>query len=430
METHNYIHSLILFQGILMCIDAYFLVNWTRLAKERRWHPLSYRAFWFVSGILFIFLFSQLMQRLAGAETSEVDYYLFVAANIWIIPKLIIVPLLLFKNSIIGIARRVTKLFPKNGVRKEEETELIPESANPSRRKFLQNAGWVAAGIPFVATAYGAINTIYDYKIYRIEVPIWNLPQSMDGLRIVQLSDVHSGSFPSKSTFFDIVNMVNSLNPDFIVTTGDFVNNNYRELDLTKDGFAAMKAKYAVLGSLGNHDHYTGEKGLEQLKQILTHSNVGLLVNESRSFEINGETIQFAGVDCNISGRTFMDLEGAMANLRPEKPTILLCHDPREWDKQIRGRGIPLVLSGHTHGGQIGIEAGKNVISPVRLIYKQFAGLYQSGKEYLYVNRGVGTVGPPFRIGINPEIALITLKRPDASQELKDSSNSLQIKEK
>lgn len=421
METQNYIHTLIMFQGILMCIDAYFLVNWTRLAKERNWHPLSYRLAWFVSGILFIFLFSQLMQRLAGAETSEVDYYLFVAANIWIIPKLIIVPALLFKNSIIGIAKKASKWIRKKSVIQGNVAENAVEARNPSRRKFLQNAGWVAAGIPFAATAYGAINTIYDYKIFRVDVPIWNLPPSMDGLKIVQLSDVHSGSFPSKSTFFEIVKIVNSLTPDFIVITGDFVNNNYRELELTQDGFAAMKAKYAVLGSLGNHDHYTGEHGLEQLKQILTHSNVSLLINESRNFEVKGETIQFCGVDCDISRRTFMDLDAAMAKLRPEKPTVLLCHDPREWDKKIRGHGIPLVLSGHTHGGQIGIEAGDNVISPVKLIYKQFAGLYQSGNEYLYVNRGVGTVGPPVRIGINPEIALITLKSGINSNQSKDT---------
>mgnify|MGYP000845337415 CR=1 FL=1 len=421
METQNYIHTLIMFQGILMCIDAYFLMNWTRLAKERRWHPLSYRLAWFVSGILFIFLFSQLIQRLDGAETSELDYYLFVAANIWIIPKLIIVPALLFKNSIHGIVRKASKIFRRKGESQSEDENALAAIAHPSRRKFLQNVGWVAAGIPFAATAYGAINTIYDYKVYRIDVPIWNLPPSMDGLKIVQLSDVHSGSFPSKSTFFEIVRMVNSLNPDFIVITGDFVNNNYRELELTRDGFAAMKAKYAVLGSLGNHDHYTGEHGHEQLKQILMYSNVGLLVNESRSFEINGETIQFCGVDCDISRRTFMDLDAAMAKLRPEKPTVLLCHDPREWDKKIRGHGIPLVLSGHTHGGQIGIEAGDNVISPVKLIYKQFAGLYQSGNEYLYVNRGVGTVGPPVRIGINPEIALITLKSGLISNQPKDT---------
>lgn len=422
MESHNYLHWLFLFQGILMCIDAYFLVNWTRLAKERRWHPLTYRLAWFVSGILFIFLFSQLIQKLAGKEPTDVDYYLFVFANIWIIPKFIIVPALIFKNSIIGIVRKASKYFKRNSNSIGEMVEIANPINNPSRRRFLQNTGLVVAGIPFAATAYGAINTVYDYKVFRTDVPIWNLPKSMDGLRIVQLSDVHSGSFPSKSNFLEIVGIVNSLNPDFIVITGDFINNNYRELQTTQDGFAAMKAKYAVLGSLGNHDHYTGDKGHEQLINILKQSNVALLINESRNFEIGGEILQFCGVDCNISGRTFMDLDSALANVKLEKPSIMLCHDPREWDKCIRGRGIPLVLSGHTHGGQIGLETGKNVISPVKLVYKQFAGLYKSGNEYLYVNRGVGTVGPPIRIGINPEIALITLKTIDGTEEKKKAS--------
>ena len=303
-----------------------------------------------------------------------------------------------------------------------------PKTALPgeviSRSQFLTNAALAATAIPFGAMAYGIISGAHDYRVRRVSLKLPNLPKSFDGVRIAQVSDIHSGSFFNKTAVKGGVEMVMKEKPDMIFFTGDLVNNESTEVKEYIDVFNKLRAPLGVYSVTGNHDYgdYKSWSSKETKQQnfkdlIEAHRLLGfdLLMNENRFVEQGGEKLAIIGIENWGAGRfsKYGKMDQAYAGTEEASAKILLSHDPSHWDAQIRTtyKDIDLMLSGHTHGFQFGVEIGGFKWSPSQYAYKQWAGLYKEGEQYLYVNRGFGYLGYPGRVGMPPEITILELKR-------------------
>jgi len=293
-----------------------------------------------------------------------------------------------------------------------------------SRRKFISQLGLVVAALPFSSFLYGVVKGKYDFRVKNITLTYPDLPQAFDGFRIVQISDIHSGSFDSFSSVKKGVEMVQQQNPDLILFTGDLVNNMAMEIEPYMDLFGSLSARFGKYSVLGNHDYgdymswpsqEAKKMNLDKLKEYQQIMGYKLLNNTSVRVEKGQDSILLAGVE-NWGIRPFRqtgDLEQAYRDSQDDEFTILMSHDPSHWDEQVLDfkKHVHLTLSGHTHGMQMGIEIPGIKWSPVKYKYPRWAGLYEDKGQYLYVNRGFGFIGFPGRVGIWPEITTIELKR-------------------
>jgi uncharacterized protein len=293
-----------------------------------------------------------------------------------------------------------------------------------SRADFIAKSTLLAATIPFVTMSYGIISGAHDYRIRRKTIRLKNLPKAFDGIKIGQLSDIHSGSFFNKTAVKGGVEMLLNEKPDLIMFTGDLVNTEAKEVHEYFDIFGKLTAPMGVYSVLGNHDYGEYKQwGSEEAKKanfqsmLDAHKALGwkLLLNEHHDITLSGDKISILGVENWGSGRfpKYGKLDEAHLGTEEASVKILLSHDPSHWDAQILPmyHDIDLTLSGHTHGFQFGVEWGNIKWSPSQYVYKQWAGHYQSGEQHLYVNRGFGYIGYPGRIGIPPEITIITLEK-------------------
>jgi len=299
----------------------------------------------------------------------------------------------------------------------------LPGTSIP-RSEFLAKTALIASAVPFGAMAYGIISGAHDYRIRRISLKLPKLPKAFDGFKIAQLSDIHTGSFYNKIAVKGGVEMIMKEKPDAIFFTGDLVNNEASEVREYIDVFDKLNAPYGVFSVTGNHDYgdyrawaspQTKQQNFKDLIEAHRIMGYDLLMNEHRFVEINGEKIAIIGNE-NWGGGRFAKygrLDKAHAGTEEAAVKILLSHDPSHWDAQVRPLypDIDLMLSGHTHGFQFGVELGNFKWSPSQYAYKQWSGLHQEGSQYLYVNRGYGYLGYPGRIGMPPELTLIELKR-------------------
>lgn len=323
-------------------------------------------------------------------------------------------------DDIIRFFRWLVSLFMKAG---EPEAQTV--TGGISRLKFLSQVAMTVTVIPALGFIYGMVWGAYRYKVHRVKVPSKKLPAAFDGFRIVQLSDIHTGSFVNNHALKKAFDIVKSLKADMIVFTGDLVNNEARETVGFEQIYSELQAPHGVYSVLGNHDygdyvHWDSEQAkganLARLKAVQEESGWRLLMNEHVSIERQGEKIALLGVE-NWGGSMHFPkygrLEEAYAGTQHHPFKILLSHDPSHWDKQVRidYKDIDLTLSGHTHGMQMGIEVPGFKWSPVKYLYRFWAGLYRQDDQFLYVNRGLGFLGYPGRLGIWPEITLIELKR-------------------
>jgi predicted MPP superfamily phosphohydrolase len=310
----------------------------------------------------------------------------------------------------------IGKLFSNPSV------EISDSSQGITRSVFMSWLGLAAGGGLFGSLVYGFGNK-YRYTTKTIKLAYDNLPASFKGLKIVQISDIHSGSFTNKKAVEKGVEKIMKENPDVIFFTGDLVNDRADEMEDYKEVFNKLKAPMGVYSTLGNHDYGDYARwdsrankmaNLERLKQI--HSDMGwkLLMNEHVALEKNGDQIALLGIE-NWSAKGNFPKYGVMqtayAGTEKYPFKILLSHDPSHWDGEVRIKypDIDLTLSGHTHGMQFGVEVPGFKWSPVQFMYKQWAGLYEEKKQKLYVNRGFGFIGYPGRVGILPEITVIHL---------------------
>ncbi|MEY4135773.1 MAG: hypothetical protein RL386_2123 [Bacteroidota bacterium] len=299
---------------------------------------------------------------------------------------------------------------------------------NPQRSRFLTQFGLFMGSIPFFSMTYGMLRNPYRYRLFQTTIVPRDLPKALDGLRIVQISDIHSGSFTFKEPVKAAIDLINAQQPDLVFFTGDLVNSRSEEMLPFMDVFDKIKAKYGVFSILGNHDYgdYSDwesedakNANFQQLKDI--HRGLGweLLLNEHRIVEVNGAKIAVIGVENHSAHLRFPkrgDLAGASQGTEGTDLKLLLSHDPSHWDLEVNKafKDIAVTFSGHTHGFQFGVEIpGFFKWSPIKFLYKQWAGLYEKDRQFLYVNRGLGFLGYPGRVGILPEVALLELRSPE-----------------
>jgi predicted MPP superfamily phosphohydrolase len=255
------------------------------------------------------------------------------------------------------------------------------------------------------------LSTVYDFQVMRVELVLPNLPRGIDGLRIIQISDIHAGSFPDYMPFQEALRLVTEQHPDAVVITGDFVNARPEELAIIARDLARLRAPEGVYASLGNHDHYNSPADHKRIISTVRDLGVDLLINENRRIGGESSRLVLAGIDNTGMKQDFGRIDLALRDTLPDDAIILMSHDPTFWDRGIVGqKPVGLTLSGHTHGGQFGVQAFGFEWSPAQYVYKQWAGLYRTGDQVIYVNRGLGTVGPPIRVGIPPEITVFTLR--------------------
>lgn len=262
------------------------------------------------------------------------------------------------------------------------------------------------------------------FDVIKIQVYIPNLPEAFRGYKIVQISDIHLGSWNKKfNKLKTVIKLVNEQNPDIIVFSGDIVNNFANETQGWQPYFLELKAKSGKYAVLGNHDYgdYTEWKSNKErmenrrlIKQAIRDFGFQLLLNENVYLKKGADSILLVGVENwgNTMQSRYSNLNKALSGSIPNTPKILISHDPSQFDPEIVGKkDIVLTLSGHTHAAQLGIKIGGRLFSPAALVFKYWAGLYKVNNQYLYVNRGIGYIGLPMHIGVRPEITVIELNR-------------------
>lgn len=283
--------------------------------------------------------------------------------------------------------------------------------------------GVLSGVLPFLVIVYGIFKSLYKFKVHHINIPFKTLPKSFNGLKIVQLSDIHIGSFNYQYSILErAIKKINQLKPDLLFITGDLVNNYAWELRGWEKVFNQLDSQIKKYAVLGNHDYgdyskwnsiEAKEDNLNNIKQFYKSISFNLLLNESEIISKNNEQIAIIGVENwdKPPFKKYGDLSLATMHIKEIPFKILLSHSPTHWLEEIKNStDIALTLSGHTHGMQAGFEYKNFKWSPIKYKYKYWAGLYQDKNQYLYVNRGLGWLGLPARIGMRPEITFIELK--------------------
>jgi predicted MPP superfamily phosphohydrolase len=359
-----------------------------------------HQAYRFIDIILIGGMVAIIFVRRSGKTAQSMITILMAFMLLTFVPRLFSLPVLLIED--------ITRLF----------------------RGFPPRAIWVSeltialAAVIFLVVLFGITRGRHFYRVRRETLNFPDLPEAFDGFTITQLSDIHSGSFSSETGVQKGLDLVNEQASDLVLFTGDLVNNKASEMDRWIPAFSKLKAAYGKFSVLGNHDYgdyvrwetdTEKQDNLVRLKQV--HGDIGfkLLLNQSISIKKGGQAINLIGVENWGKGgfHKYGDLEKAAAELPASSFNILMSHDPSHWDAVTLShhKHIHLTLAGHTHGMQFGIELFGFKWSPIKYVYKQWAGLYEQAGKYLYVNRGFGFLGLKGRIGMWPEVAVITLKR-------------------
>jgi len=304
--------------------------------------------------------------------------------------------------------------------------EFSETNQGVSRNEFLASIGAVSAALPLLTMGWGVVSGAHDYTVRKRKLKLKNLPASFEGYKIVQLSDIHVGSFWNKSAVVKGVDLINAQNADAVFFTGDLVNNKASELDGWTEVFSTISSKDGVFSVLGNHDYgdYVPWNSVDEKRQNLTtlihrqKNELGweLLINENRKIKRGNDSLCIVGIEnWGAKGRfpKYGDMEKALIGAENESVKLLLSHDPSHWKEEVlpKYKDIDVMFSGHTHGMQFGIEVGSVKWSPVKYFYPEWADLYQSEGQQLYVNRGFGYIGYPGRFGILPEITVFTLTK-------------------
>jgi predicted MPP superfamily phosphohydrolase len=370
----------------------------------------------FVAMVIWILLVTYNLSSNPEFRNYRTTYFLFGIGILFYLPK-ILFSFFIFSDDILLLFRNIIAYFMP--------ADSNSSGENISRLKFIYQIGVGAATIPFIGAAYGMIKGRFDFRVKSIPVGFPNLPASFVGLTMVQLSDLHLGSFfENKESVEKAFQMVKDLDPDILVVTGDWVNNFSSEAEPWIEEFKALPAKMGKLAIVGNHDYgdYSTwgspkEKADNFARLIEIHGEMGFksLLNENHVFERNGEKLAVVGVE-NWGVKPFPqhgDLEKAKQGTEDVPVKILLSHDPSHFEEVVTNGhpDIDLTLSGHTHGMQFGVELGNFKWSPVKYKYPRWAGMYEKGTQRLYVNRGFGYLAFPGRIGMPPEITQFTFTR-------------------
>ena len=367
----------------------------------------------FVYWIPTVLIYGFLIYSIVNFDRASHKYLnlqiLFSIILIFVLPKILVVIFLLIED----LARLFS--FGYNYATTEQ-------ASYPSRRKFISLVGLGSGAVVAAIVLDGIIFGKYRHKARVVRLKLKNLPQSFKGYKIVQISDVHSGSFQNPAKLQHAIDLINEQNPDLVLFTGDMINNYADEFVPFINLFSQIKSRDGKFSVLGNHDY--GEYGvwktvddrknnIPRLIENQKKAGFEMLRNEHRVIEKNGEKLYILGVEnWGIAPfPQFGDLDKASRDVPADAVKILMSHDPSHFDAivQKHPKNIQLTLSGHTHGMQFGIELKNYRWSPVQFKYKKWADLYQVEDKYLYVNRGFGVIGFPGRVGVFPEVTVFEL---------------------
>lgn len=402
--------------GLMILLDVYFFQVVKMLAGNAspKTKSILYTVYWVLSASVILLLFVLPYLNLDNLRKGLRSTVFAVLVGLFVF-KLFACVIFLIDDIRRGIQWIFGKLFYAG--REEGNPEASPYI---SRSIFLSWLGIAFGGTLFGTLVYGFSNK-YNYHVKRIALRFSNLPPAFRGMKVVQISDIHSGSFTDKKAVKKGVEKIMSLQPDLILFTGDLVNNKADEIIPYLDVFDKLKAPLGVYSIFGNHDygdyvHWDSQaqkqQNIEALKGM--HAKLGwrLLWDEHVPIEKDGQQFALIGVQNWSALRNFArygNLEKAASGTEKYPFKILMSHDPTHWDAEVRPKysDIDLTLSGHTHGFQFGVEIPGFRWSPVQYVYRQWAGLYKESRQMIYVNRGYGFLGYPGRVGILPEITFL-----------------------
>jgi predicted MPP superfamily phosphohydrolase len=418
--VRNPIVFIIFFTFIILVLDFYAYSGVKKLAAGYRkiTKRIIFYLYWVVPFLLItaLNLFVFFNHSIDPANMLSYFHYISGTFILFYVSKLVFIIFNLF-DDLIRIIKWIAKKFKKNG-----DADSNGESI--TRKQFLAKTGIIIAGLPFLSIAYGIKWGRFDFTIRNHTLNYTNLPSAFDGLKVVQISDFHIGSFLNNIDEVETaIELINEQNADLLLFTGDFVNNLSSEMNSFIPILNKLKAKNGKYSILGNHDYgdyvrwdsiEEKRSNLDRLIKIQEDLGFKMLINESQKVILNGEEIELVGVE-NWGLPPFPqygDLGKALSKTNSDSFKILMSHDPTHWDEQVLDKTrIDLTLSGHTHGAQFGIEIPGWRWSPVNMRYKRWGGLYTEGKQSLYVNTGIGFIGFPGRVGMPPEITVIELNK-------------------
>ena len=404
--------------AVLLLIDFYFFqalktiaVDWSEMKRN-----IAFRTYWAITAFSFVFGVFTILTYQHPLLPKFVYLYTNCLIFIIVVSKLI-GSLFLMIDDVQRLIQWIVSLFNQN------KSELNSVKNGISRAKFLSYGALTLAAVPLVSMIYGMIKTAFDFTIRREKIILGNLPDAFNGLKIIQISDIHSGSFASGDAFKKAVEMINAEKPDLVFFTGDLVNDRSDEAEPFVEIWKDLKAEFGIFSTLGNHDYgdyvqwgspQLKAQNLERLKEIHKEMGWDLLMNEHRILSKDGASIGILGVENWGAALRFPrkgDMKKAKLNMPDVPVKLLLSHDPSHWKAQItkNHQDIDVAFAGHTHGFQFGIEIPGFKWSPSQYVYKQWAGLYSEGNQHIYVNRGLGFLGYLGRVGIKPEISVIEL---------------------
>jgi uncharacterized protein len=406
----------IIFTIIVFLFDLYAFKGLRAVSRNiqaKRLKTLLYFIFWLIPSILVLLtLLTYIKTQVTGPRYFNSYYFIVGLFMLFYVPKIVFVFFHFFDDIILVVRWIFEKLFKAGN--------------NHFYKKnwYLSKTGLALALIPFISILYGITQGRFDFRTIEHQIEFKHLPSSFEGFKIIQISDIHIGSLYGHTKQVEkAVQLINSADADLVLFTGDLVNNFSGELSGWDTIFSQIRSRYGKFAILGNHDYGdysswdTPEEKLEnfeQIKHFFTKIDFQLLNNSNEILVKESDSIAIIGVE-NWGRPPFSqygDLQKAMNGVSEVPFKILLSHDPTHWDAEIKSlTDIALTLSGHTHGMQFGIEIGSFSWSPAKYIYPRWAGLYNFSNQYLYVNRGFGFIGFPGRVGMPPEITLITLKK-------------------
>jgi predicted MPP superfamily phosphohydrolase len=411
---------ILIFGAILIALDLYFYQAISTVMKGSSVFRRNL-VFWIYWGFTIFSALVLLMPAVFNmADLPKfVRVYVFAFVIMVLISKLI-GSVFIAVDDIVRLFRWIASYFTKPP---QIEDVVVPQSHHISRLKFLNYVAVGMAALPFASFIYGMVRGAFNYQVHKIKVVLPNLPAAFNGLKILQISDIHSGSFVSASPLEEAVKIINEQKPDIIFFTGDLVNDKAIEVEPFMDVLSKVKAPLGVYSTLGNHDYgdYTrwesAHAKMENMRDLIRkHAQLGwkLMMNEHVLIDKDGEQIAVLGIEnwgAKMGFPKYGDLKKAYAGTEKYPVKLLLSHDPSHWQEEVRRdyKDIDITFSGHTHGFQFGIEIPGFKWSPSQYVYKEWAGLYSKDNQHIYVNRGLGFLGYPGRVGISPEITVMEL---------------------
>ncbi len=397
--------NILIFTGILFALEFY-VYQALKTVTNNQWIRVGY---WIITVIIYLFFIYEVLNF---KRTDRDHHRVQLVASVFLIfflPKLFIILFLFLEDLSRGFMYFAQKF-------------VTGDTMMTDRRAFISLAGLGSAAILSALFIDGIIFGKYRHTVRRVKIKIKGLPAIFKGYKIVQISDVHAGSFFHPEKLQKAVDLINEQNPDLVVFTGDMVNNYASEFEPFVNLFSTIKSKDGKFSILGNHDY--GDYGewnsaqekaqnIPKLTDLQKKAGFDLLRNEHRIIDRMGEKLYILGVE-NWGEKPFPqygDLDKASAGIPASAAKILLSHDPTHFDDVVKYHPakVQLMLAGHTHGMQFGLDLKNVRWSPVQYRYKKWADLYESAGKFLYINRGFGVIGYPGRVGIDPEITVIEL---------------------